>query len=112
MAGSFDQKPDGPAFQADPIFKGCTRPAMLWGIPLMPCVGTFLFFILLTVWFSWLFLIPLPAVLFGMRKVVRTDDQAFRLHGLRLQFRLIHFNRNGRFWKASAYSPIPFAKRK
>ncbi len=23
----------------DPVFKGCTRPAMLWGVPLVPLLG-------------------------------------------------------------------------
>lgn len=113
MAGSFDQNnADGPAYRGDPVFKGCTRPAMFWGIPLMPFIATFGAFILLSVWFSFLFLIPLPLVLMGMRHVVKDDDQAFRLHALRLRFRLIAFNRNGKFWKASAYGPIPFVKRK
>lgn len=110
MAAPTRDTSDGPAYQGDPVFKGCTRPAMFWGIPIVPFVIAFGTFVLLAVWISFLCLVPLPVVLLGMRQLVRNDDQAFRLLGLKLRFRFA--NRNAKFWKAAAYSPIPFAKRK
>ncbi|MEN3601795.1 type IV secretion system protein VirB3 [Brucella abortus] len=99
-------------YRGDPIFKGCTRPAMLFGVPVIPLVIVGGSIVLLSVWIS-MFILPLivPIVLV-MRQIAQTDDQMFRLLGLKAQFRLIHFNRTGRFWRASAYSPIAFTKRK
>lgn len=98
----------------DPIVKGCTRPAMLLGVPITPLVVTFGGVALLAVWinlFLLLLFLPIYAV---MRIVVKNDDQQFHLLGLKAQCRLIGTNRdrNYKFWGASAYSPIKFEKRK
>lgn len=85
---------------------------MLFGVPVIPLVIVGGSIVLLSVWIS-MFILPLivPIVLV-MRQITKTDDQMFRLLGLKAQFRLIHFNRTGRFWRASAYSPVAFTKRK
>jgi type IV secretory pathway VirB3-like protein len=96
----------------DPLFKGCTRPAMYLGVPLVPLVIVTVTVILLSVWttlFVALTLIPLVLV---MRQIVKEDDQQFRLLGLKLLFRFVHYNHNAKFWRASTYSPIAFKKRK
>lgn len=98
--------------RGDPIFKGCTRPAMLWGVPIVPFVVVFGAVALSAVWINlFLFVLLLP-IYFLMRLVVKNDDQMFRLLGLKMLFRLVNANRNSAFWKASSYSPVAFKKRK
>jgi len=105
----------------DPLFKGCTRPAMLFGVPLIPLAIVTIFFVLLAVYttlFVGLLIFPIVIV---MRLITKSDDQQFRLLGLKIMFRgcnlpllnrLFYCNHNGKFWKASAYSPIQFTQRK
>ncbi len=100
----------------DPVFKGCTRPAMLWGVPLVafllvggamlipaiwallvrPPVGVALLFVMIPVFV-------------GMRTVTKRDDQRLRQLALRLQMTLRQ--RNRAFWLARSYAPIRFKKR-
>ena len=97
----------------DPIFKGCTRPAMLFGIPVVPFAVVVGIVVLLAVWISLLLVILLVPIIFVMRMVTKSDDQQFRLSGLKLYCRLLpNTNKNHTFWKASAYSPICFKQRK
>ena len=96
----------------DPLFKGCTRPAMWFGVPVVPLVIVSLIIILLAVWFSFFIAAALLPVILTMRWIAKTDDQQFRLLGLKMLFRLINYNHNADFWKSSAYSPITFKKRK
>jgi type IV secretory pathway VirB3-like protein len=93
----------------DPLFKGCTRPAMVFGVPIMP---------LFVVAFSIGFLSILTTVLlnfltigaiFIMRMIVKNDDQKFRILGLWLFFRIQDMNRG--FWKSAAYNPVLYKKR-
>src|SRR5688572_6280495 len=95
----------------DPLFKGCTRPALLFGVPLYPLALVSGAVLLVSIWTTiWLAFAILPLV-FVMRLVTRADDQQFRLLGLRIYFRVLHYNHNGRFWRASVYSPFSFVKR-
>lgn len=96
----------------DPIFKGCTRPAMLFGVPLVPLAGIGLMVILISVWTTIFFSIILGPIVLVMRSIAQKDDQQFRLLSLRLLFRLFHYNHNRLFWQASVYSPFVFKKRK
>ena len=95
----------------DPVFKGCTRPAMLWGVPLVPMVVIGLLIVLLAFWI-WLPLAMavVPAVIV-MRQIVANDDQQFRLLWLRAKCRVLYPNRNGRYWRSSAYGPFKFQRR-
>lgn len=94
----------------DPVFKGCTRPAMLFGVPLVPLAAVTLVVTLLSLWTTLFCLFILPLLIFSMRYIAKDDDQQFRLLSLKLLFRF--FNRNRLFWKASVYSPFVFKKRK
>lgn len=70
------------------LFRGCTRPAMFMGVPVVP------FFIgaggslLLAVYFGLQYLLLIPIVIFVMRHMARRDEMIFRLLGLNLQFKL------------------------
>jgi type IV secretion system protein VirB3 len=97
----------------DPLFKGCTRPAMVFGVPLTPLVLVGIPVILISIWVNILLAVSLVPILIAMRIFAKADPHKFRLHGLRLWCRFMpHRNLNGLFWKASTYSPIAFKKRK
>jgi len=94
----------------EPIYKGATRPAMKWGIPLMALVAVFMPTIVVGVWaailVSWL---VAPAILIAvvpayawMRWVTYSDDQ--RLHQMLLKIKLNWLNGNRRLWTARSYS--------
>lgn len=96
----------------DPLFKGCTRPAMAFGVPLVPLFFVAAVVILISVWTSiFVSVVLVPSVLV-MRQMAKSDDQRFRLLGLKFVFRFMNMNRNADFWQASAYSPFNFQKRK
>ena len=102
----------------DRIFRGCTRPATVVGVPLVPFLITTVGFSLAAVWTFYLlsaylslFLLMgyIPLVI-TMREVTKKDDQRLRQLTLRLRMRL----RQGsirRIWGANSYSPLRYAKR-
>lgn len=96
----------------DPLFKGCTRPAMYLGVPLVPLVVATVTIILISVWTTLFVSLALVPIVVVMRQIAKSDDQQFRLLWLKLLFRVIHYNHNAKFWRASTYSPIAFKKRK
>jgi type IV secretion system protein VirB3 len=102
----------------DPIFRGCTRPAMLARVPMLPFLTVTGAFLLLAVWTCYLisayvalFLVLAYApLLVTMREMTRKDDQ--RLHQLMLQLRMRwhqYFAR--RQWGACTYSPLRYKRR-
>ncbi|MEQ7810213.1 VirB3 family type IV secretion system protein [Xanthomonas hortorum pv. hederae] len=100
------------AYTGDPLFKGCTRPAMIMGVPVLPFVIVGGGLMLLTVWTTMFCIVLVPIAIMVMRHITRADDQQFRLLELKMLFRLINYNRNGNFWRSSAWSPVAFKKRK
>lgn len=94
----------------DPIFKGCTRPAMLWGVPLTPLLVVLGVLLLLAMWINILIALAMLPAFFAMKMIAKKDDQQFRLLALRLKCRAK--NRNGKFWGATAYAPVKFTARK
>lgn len=96
----------------DTVFKGCTRPAMVMGVPVTPFAIVGGAVVLISIWTTILFMLMMVPVIFIMRLIVQHDDQQFRLLGLRMLFRIIHPNKNARFWQSSAYSPLKFTRRK
>jgi len=98
--------------QRDPLFKGCTRPAMVFGVPLVPLTIVGSVVVLISIWTTIFVAFLLVPVIFTMREITKSDDQQFRLLGLKFLFQKIHYNHNRHFWKASAYSPLQFKQRK
>jgi type IV secretion system protein VirB3 len=100
----------------DPVFKGCTRPAMLWGVPLVPLLvvgGSILIPAIWTLLASppvgvgvVLLLIPVFAT---MRALTRHDDQRLAQYGLRV--RMAFRQRNRRVWGAHAYVSVRVKRR-
>lgn len=83
-----------------PIFKGATRPACIFGVPLKPFVvvsGA----VLLLSFYVWmplaLLLVPL---IWAMQSVTKSDDQKFRQLWLSLRFRCVA-GANHRFWRGT-----------
>ena len=93
------------------IYKGATRPAMKFGIPLVPLVVLFGVGMLTTLWggllLSWWIAAAVIAatvpILAWMRFVTRKDDQRFRQLFVATKLRL--HDRNHRFWHARSYAP-------
>jgi type IV secretion system protein VirB3 len=91
------------------IYKGSTRPAMKWGVPLVALVGLFGPMAIVGMWLTvlvtpWtapvLLLLAIPLFLL-LRRITRKDDQ--RLYQMVLKIRLLWKNRNHNFWKARTY---------
>ena len=98
----------------DPLFKGCTRPAMLFGVPMIPmivvCLAIFLpgMWLLILVGPLGLVLIfgVLPVCIWWMREVTKKDD--YRLDQLIMRTALRSRQANRALWGKGvvAYSPI------
>lgn len=94
----------------EPIYKGATRPAMKWGVPLMALIAIFMPALVLGMWGATLVDLRIaPAValvlvpLYGwMRYVTHKDDQ--RLLQMILRFRLARLNPNRGLWRARSYA--------
>jgi type IV secretion system protein VirB3 len=72
----------------DALFRGCTRPAMMMGVPYLPFfmgAGTCL---LLALYLNMFFLLLAPVVIAVMRQMARRDEMIFRLLALRWRSRL------------------------
>jgi len=102
----------------DPIFRGCTRPAMLARVPMLPFLLVTGGFVLLAVWSGYLFsgylalfiALAYVPVLVAMRAATKKDDQ--RLRQLMLQLRMRWQQRDARrFWGAYSYSPLRYKRR-
>lgn len=90
----------------DPLFKGCTRPAMKLGVPLIPLVAIGCTGLIASSFFGlWVNLLCIPVIAVA-GFMTRTDDQIFRLIWLWFYCRVLHLNRNARFWQSSTYAPL------
>ncbi|RQS69182.1 conjugal transfer protein TraD [Burkholderia sp. Bp8963] len=100
----------------DPVFKGCTRPAMLWGVPLVPLLTIGGGMLIPAIWALLaspplgvsMLLLMIP-VFVAMRVNTRYDDQRLAQYALRI--RMARRQRNRRFWGAHAYVPIRLKRR-
>ena len=91
----------------DTVFRGCTRPAMLLGVPILPLFVGAGSCLLLAAWFNLFWLLALPPVVFSLQLMVRYDDMVFRLLGIRWLFRLRVRQRalHGGMWVFSPLEP-------
>lgn len=99
----------------NPLFRGCTRPAMFMGVPYIPFFMGAGGCLLLAMYFNMLFLLLIPPVVMVMRHMAKRDEMIFRLLGLRLQFRTRVRNLvdHGGMWTFSpnSYREKPASKR-
>ncbi|MEX3960292.1 type IV secretion system protein VirB3 [Trinickia sp. EG282A] len=100
----------------DPVFKGCTRPATLWGVPLVPFLIAGGGMLIPAIW-ALLVSPPLGvAIVFligpvyiTMRVMTRRDDQRLAQYALRFRMRLQQ--RNRQFWGTHSYVPVRLKRR-
>jgi len=102
--------------QQDIIYKGCTRPPLLWGVPLMPLIMILMPGMLVgMVGLAYFLPMSLLALLVSvsawiwMRGVTKKDDQ--RLLQIFLRLRLRSRQKNTGFWGCAAYAPIIYFRR-
>jgi type IV secretion system protein VirB3 len=96
---------------SEAIYKGATRPAMLFGVPLVPLVvvigsGALVALwggILLSGWLALAAVLTIGPVAAWMRFVTRKDDQRFLQVFIAFKLRL--HDRNRRLWKSRSYAP-------
>ena len=75
---------------SDPVFKGCTRPAMLGGVPLLPLMLVVFPLLLIGVWGLWLkpiigiiSVVSTIPTFIVMKIISKFDDQRLMQHLLR-----------------------------
>lgn len=78
----------------DALFRGCTRPPMILGVPYIPFLVGAGVPLLLAMYFSLYVLLAIPLIVFVMRMMAKKDEMIFRLLGLNLVFRFIPRNGN------------------
>ena len=69
----------------DTVFRGCTRPQLLFGVPMIPLLMSFGFVIILCLWFTGKLIVTLPVLFVIMRAMVKVDEHIFDLLALRLK---------------------------
>ena len=104
---------------SDPIFRGCTRPAMLFGVPMLPFLLVTGVAILLAGWSFYLLsayvtlfitAIYVP-IYFWMRAITKVDDQRLKQVLMRWHIRGKQIQ-NHQKWGAISFSPLKLKKRK
>ena len=102
----------------DPVFKGCTRPAMLFGVPMpwmvlsggaMMIAAPYLLYFVHPLGMVFELLLFAPLYLW-MREATRRDDQRLHQLTLRAWMRLRQW-RSRQFWSAVSYAPLTFKRR-
>lgn len=76
----------------DALFRGCTRPAMILGVPYIPFLVGAGGPLLLSMYFSLYILLTIPISILIMRFMTKRDEMIFRLIGLNLAFRFLPRN--------------------
>jgi len=101
----------------DPVFRGCTRPPMFLGAPMIPFVlvtGIAILAAMLGLFVSPLIFVGVATVYAPVyawiRAMTKTDDQRLNQLILRLRMRA-RMQASRRFWGALTYVPIAFKKR-
>ncbi|KWF91478.1 conjugal transfer protein TraD [Burkholderia cepacia] len=100
----------------DPVFKGCTRPAMLWGVPLVSFLMIGGGMLIPAIWallasppLGVTILLLMIPVFVAMRVITRHDDQRLAQRAQRVRMALRQ--RNRRFWGVHAYVPVRLKRR-
>jgi type IV secretion system protein VirB3 len=99
---------DGEAeLTADPLFVGATRPAMKWGVTYSAILANVVFtmevFLITKNLLSLLLALPIHGLCLLL---CARDARFFELLTLWLRTKGLSLAGNGRFWRASSYSPL------
>lgn len=90
---------------ASPIFKGATRPPMIFGVPLTAAVVMAGGLLLLGIWFWMPLMLLILPIGWGMKMLAKEDDQIFHQIGLKV---ILYTSMQGsrRRWKGCySFSP-------
>lgn|SRR5699024_12703909 len=88
------------------LYKGATRPPMLFGVPTVALMWAFIGVGLLSTLISVFVWIIFPFVYFVMRMIAKKDDQAFRQWGLWLDTKKRCNPKVRKFWGGTSYTPL------
>lgn len=92
-----------------PIFKGLTRPAMIFGVPIVPLFVAMGFVILISFYTKNIFMVVICIPLyFVMKEMTKRDDFIFRLMFLKMQFFTNPFSK--KFHNNKTYSAMSYSK--
>lgn len=97
----------------DALFRGCTRPPMILGVPYIPFLVGAGIPLLLAMYLSLYILLAIPTIVFVMRMMAKKDEMIFRLLGLNMVFRFLPRNvkASGGAWAFSPFARGPAARR-
>ena len=93
-----------------PVFKGATRPACVWGIPIKPFVAACGVFMLLAFWVAVPLALGLVPALAVMHVIADRDDQAFLQLLLKGRFALAALRGASPWAGVSPLAPAPYAR--
>lgn len=71
--------------KTDTVFRGCMRPALFMGVPMVPFMLAFGLFTLPALYISFWIFLALPVAIFVMQQMVKYDEHVFDLLFLRLK---------------------------
>lgn len=88
-----------------PLFKACTRPPMVLGVPTRALVVVVGFIFLLCIMFSFFCLALIPIAIFIMAQITKRDDKQFNLIAIWLKTKALYPAKLKNIWNATSYSP-------
>ena len=101
----------------DPVFKGATRPAMLFGVPVVPLIlvlGTHILFAMYSFLLQkYMFVVVVgtsSGICFVIMRYITTQDD-HRLNQYLLWIKSIALRRNQKHWGSATLSPVEYVKR-
>lgn len=94
----------------DVLFRGCTRPPTILGVPYIPFLVGAGGPLILAMYFSLYLLLTIPLSIFIMRMMAKRDEMIFRLMGLNMIFRFVPKNQkdHGEAW---VFGPSKYEKK-
>jgi type IV secretion system protein VirB3 len=94
----------------DTLFRGCTRPAMILGVPYVPFLVGAGGPLILAMYISLYILLVIPLSIVVMRLMTKKDEMIFRLMGLNLVMRFLPRN-HAAYHGAWVFGPVGYRKR-
>lgn len=88
-----------------PLFKACTRPPMIMGVPVRALIFVAGFIMLLAISFSFFLLLLVPVAILIMREITKRDDKQFNLIAIWAKTKMLYPSALKRKWNATSYSP-------
>ncbi len=95
-----------------PLFKGATRPACVWGIPLKPFCGCIGVWLLLAFWVYIPIILGMLPSLYVMHRIAKEDDQRFRQIFLWFRVNVIGCGNRSSWGAVGSLSPVSYKKRR